>query len=245
MNYSIKPNTLKNKIILITGSGDGIGRQAALTFAEQGATIILLGRTVAKLEAVYDQIVENGWPQPAIVPLDLQGATEKNYIDMASTIEAQFGVLDGLLLNAGVLGTLRPFGQIPEQEWQQVMQINVHSQFLLVKALLPVLAKADHASVLFTSSGLGKKGRSYWGAYSVSKFATEGMMQVLADEYANSTIRFNSINPGPTHTKLRTRAYPAEDSKTLCTPAEIMPAYLYLMADDSIDTNGEYIEAQE
>src|SRR5690606_440712 len=164
---------------------------------------------------------------------------------MASTIEEQFGALDGLVLNAGVLGTLRPFAQIPEEEWLEVMQINLHSQFLMLKALLPVLEKAKQASVLFTSSGVGKKGRAYWGSYSVSKFANEGMMQGLADEYANSTIRFNSINPGPTHTKLRTKAYPAEDGDSLKTPADIMTPYLYLLADESIGVNGQYVEAQE
>ncbi|WP_416305307.1 YciK family oxidoreductase [Neptunicella sp. SCSIO 80796] len=245
MNYSIKPEALSNKTILITGSGDGIGKQLALDCAKQGATVILLGRTVAKLEAVYDQIISNNGPEPAIVPLDLQGATGKHYLDMANTIEDQFGALDGLVLNAGILGTLRPFAQIPEDEWQEVMQINLHSQFLMLKALLPVLNKAQSASVVFTSSGVGKKGRAYWGCYSVSKFASEGMMQILADEYANSTIRFNSINPGPTQSKLRTRAYPAEDSNSIKAPADIMTPYLYLLADESIGVNGQYIEAQK
>ncbi|MDN4501188.1 YciK family oxidoreductase [Alteromonadaceae bacterium BrNp21-10] len=244
MNEESFTNALKNKTILITGSGSGIGRQAAIDCAKQGATVILLGRTVSKLESIYDEIVNNQYPEPAIVPLDLLGATEKHYIDMAATIESQFGHLDGLLLNAGILGDLRPFAQIPEKQWQEALQTNVTSQFLMTKALLPVLKKAPHASVLFTTSGLGRQGRAYWGTYCVSKFATEAMMQCLADEYSNSTIRFNAINPGPTQSAMRTKAYPAEDESSLKTPADIMPHYIHLLSDASIGTNGQSVDAQ-
>ena len=244
-DYSITPQTLANKTILITGAGAGIGRQAALTYAELGATVILLGKTVAKLEAVYDEILAQGYPEPAIVPLDLKGSTKQNYIDLAATIANQFGQLDGALLNASMLGELTPFNQIHEQIWQDVMQVNVNAQFLLAQALIPVLLKADNASLIFTSSGVGNKGKAYWGAYSVSKFATEGMMQVIADEYENSTLRINAINPGATNTNMRSSAYPAENKETIASPIDIMPLYVYLMADDSKAVNGQRLNAQD
>ena len=244
-DYSITPQILANKTILITGAGAGIGRQAALTYAELGATVILLGKTVAKLEAVYDEIITKGYPEPAIVPLDLKGSTKQNYIDLAATIANQFGQLDGALLNASMLGELTPFNQIHEQIWQDVMQVNVNAQFLLAQALIPVLLKADNASLIFTSSGVGNKGKAYWGAYSVSKFATEGMMQVIADEYENSTLRTNAINPGATNTNMRSSAYPAENKETIASPIDIMPLYVYLMADDSKAVSGQRLNAQD
>lgn len=242
--YTITPQILANKTILVTGAGAGIGRQAALTYAELGATVILLGKTVAKLEAVYDDILAKGFPEPAIVPLDLKGATKQNYIDLASTIENQFGQLDGALLNASILGELTPFNQIHEQTWHDVMQVNVNAQFLLAQALLPVLVKSQSSSLVFTSSGVGNKGKAYWGAYSISKFATEGMMQVIADEYDNSALRTNVINPGGTNTNMRSSAYPAEDKSTIAAPEDIMPLYVYLMADDSKAINGQRLNAQ-
>ncbi|TDF41437.1 YciK family oxidoreductase [Alteromonadaceae bacterium M269] len=235
---------LLNKTILVTGAGDGIGKQAALTYAAHGAEVILLGRTVKKLEQVYDEILKNGGPEPAIVPLDMSGATANHYRDMATTIDNQFKKLDGLLHNASLLGTLQPLVDISEEEFDQVMMVNVKSQFLMTKALIPVLKKAENASVIFTSSSVGQKGRAFWGTYSISKFATEGMMQVLADEYENSTLRFNCINPGATRTAMRTKAYPAENSDKLKTPLDIMPLYIELMSDDSLSTKGQTLMAQ-
>lgn len=243
-NYSINSTTLTNKVILITGAGDGIGRQAALTYAKLGATVILLGKTVSKLEKVYDEIIEQGSLKPAIIPLDLKGATKKNYIDMSTTIADQFGKLDGALLNASMLGELTPFSQIHQQIWTDVMQVNVNSQFLLAQALIPTLQMSPSASLIFTSSTVGHKGRAFWGAYSVSKFAIEGMMQVIADEYDNSTIRTNAINPGGTRTSMRASAFPAEDKEKLPTPEDIMPLYVYLMSDDSKAINGKTLNAQ-
>ncbi|GLP94918.1 YciK family oxidoreductase [Paraferrimonas sedimenticola] len=242
--YSFEPQCLTGKTILITGAGDGIGRQAAKSFAEHGATVILLGKTTAKLEAVYDEIVEAGYPQPAIVPMDLKGAEESHYQGLAETIESQFKGLDGLLHNASLLGTLGPFEHISLEQFDEVMQVNLRSQFMLTKALLPVLKQADKASIVFTSSGVGKKGRAYWGSYAISKFATEGMMQTLADELDGSNLRANSINPGATRTSMRASAFPAEDPMTLPTAADLMPAYLYLMSDASADNNGQAYDAQ-
>jgi len=243
-DYTFQKNALNNKTILVTGAGDGIGRQAALTYSKLGATVILLGKTVSKLETVYDEIIAQGSAEPAIIPLDLKGATKQNYKDMSDTIASQFGKLDGVLLNASVLGELTPYSQIHEQIWQEVIQVNVTAQHLMAQALLPTLLLADHASLVFTTSGVGNQGRAFWGAYSVSKFATEGLMQVIADEYEQSSLRVNAINPGATATPMRARAYPAENKEALASAEDIMPLYVYLMSDDSKTINGQVLKAQ-
>ncbi|GHA56116.1 YciK family oxidoreductase [Photobacterium aphoticum] len=244
MDYSIAENALTDRVILVTGAGDGIGRQAAISYAAHGATVILLGRTVAKLEAVYDEIEALGYPQPAIIPMDLMGATKQNYQDMVETIEGQFGRLDGVLHNAGLLGVLSPFDQMDETAFDEVMQVNVKAQFLLTQAIIPLVKKAPDGRIVFTSSTVGHQGRAFWGAYAISKFATEGMMQVVADELAGTNVRVNAINPGGTRTGMRAKAFPAEDTSLLKTPADIMPLYLYLMGPDSRDVNGQCIDAQ-
>lgn len=236
--------TLKDKTILITGAGDGIGKQAAITYAACGARCILLGRTVSKLEAVYDSIMEKNCKQPAIIPLDMKGATLQNYHDMANTIISEYGLLDGCLHNASVLGELSPFSQIKQSEWDEVLKVNVTATAQITQALIPCLSLSPSASVVFTSSGVGRTGRAFWGAYSVSKFATEGMMQVLADEYKHSPLRFNCINPGATRTSMRTKAYPAENPDNLKTPEEIMPLYVYLMSNASATENGNSFNCQ-
>lgn len=243
-NNNVEKYDLQEKVILVTGAGDGIGKEAALTFAKAGATVILLGRTVSKLESVYDAIVAAGGAEPAIVPLDMKGATYSHYEGMCATIIEQFGRLDGLLHNASLLGVLSPFEHIDHGNWHDLMQVNVTAQFLMTQALMPALKKAKHASIVFTSSGVGRKGRAFWGPYAVSKFATEGLVQVMADEYEGSSIRINAINPGATRTAMRARAYPAEDRNKLKTPADLMPTYLYLMSDASLDVNGQSLNAQ-
>ncbi|MEI2562665.1 YciK family oxidoreductase [Vibrio metoecus] len=244
MNYSVSADALKEKVILVTGAGDGIGKQAAISFAAHGATVILLGRTVKKLEQTYDAIEAAGYPTPAIVPLDMKGATKQNYLDMVDTIEEQFGRLDGVLHNASLLGVLSPFDQIGEDSFDDVMQVNVKAQFLLTQALLPLLHKSADARIVFTSSTVGHSGRAFWATYAISKFATEGMMQILADELSDSTIRVNAINPGGTRTGMRAKAYPAEDADKLKTPLDIMPLYLYLMAPEGREVHGQCIDAQ-
>ncbi|MBB1270203.1 YciK family oxidoreductase [Shewanella sp. SR44-3] len=244
LDYQAGKDLLINKTILVTGAGDGIGKAAAIEFAKYGATVILLGKTVKKLESVYDIIVNAGYPTPAIVPLDLKGATEQHYIDMAETIAEQFTYLDGLLHNASQLGALGPFEHIDLASLEDIMKVNVTAQVLLTKAMLPIMRKAPTASIIFTSSGVGRQGKAYWGPYAFSKFATEGMMQVLAHECDGTSIRVNSINPGATRTEMRAKAYPGEDPMSLKTAEEIMPSYLFLMGEDSVKTNGAQLNAQ-
>ncbi|UYM15611.1 YciK family oxidoreductase [Endozoicomonas euniceicola] len=244
-NYDAPADLLQNKVILVTGAGSGIGRTAALTYARHGATVILLGRTISKLEAVYDEIENNGWPQAAIYPMNLEGAREQDYASLAATLEREFGHLDGLLNNAGLLGELKPIAQYDAETWHRVMQVNLNAPFLLTRELLPLLRTAEQASVIFTSSTVGHEGRANWGAYSVSKFATEGLMQTLADEEDGiSQVRINSLNPGATRTAMRATAFPAEASDASAPPEEIMPLYLYLIGKDSLGVSGKAFHAQ-
>tara|TARA_R110001592_G_scaffold362933_1_gene678919 strand:+ start:9422 stop:10177 length:756 start_codon:yes stop_codon:yes gene_type:complete len=245
--YQAPISLLKDKVILVTGAGDGIGKAAALNYAKHGATVILLGRTISKLEKVYDEIEQNQWPQPAIIPLNLEGAVEKDYIEVANSIDTAFGRLDGILHNASLLGSLTTIEQYEVSVWEKVMQVNVNSAFILTKIFLPLLqASTNKPSIIFTSSSVGQKGRAFWGAYAVSKFATEGLMQVLADEHDETEprIRVNCINPGATRTNMRADAYPAENPMSKPSPDEIMPLYLYLMGDDSLEVTGQTLDAQ-
>lgn len=178
--------------------------------------------------------------------MHLNGAVFKDYEDLRDTLEKEFGALHGLLHNASVLGERKAIGQTPVDSWNEVMQVNVNAQFMLTRALLPVMDIPDTASIIFTSSSVGRTGRAYWGAYAVSKFATEGLVQVLADELSNtSNIRVNSLNPGATNTGMRRAAYPGEDPQSNPSPEEIMPLYLYLMSDNSRDQAGLQWNAQK
>jgi NAD(P)-dependent dehydrogenase (short-subunit alcohol dehydrogenase family) len=244
LRYVAPKNALQNKTVLITGAGDGIGKQAAITFAQHGAEVILLGKTVEKLESTYDEIISHGGLQPVIVPIDFNGATPKHYEDMVASIEGQYKKIDVVLFNAGILGNLCRFEEIKQSDFLEVNQVNLNSQFFMTQALLPLLKGNPSASVIYTTSSVGRKGRAFWGAYSISKFATEGMMQVLADEYKNSNIRFNCINPGGTRTNMRAKAFPGEKPDLLKTPADIMSTYLYLASDDSQEVNGQSLDCQ-
>jgi NAD(P)-dependent dehydrogenase (short-subunit alcohol dehydrogenase family) len=244
-DYQAPQQLLQERIILVTGAGDGIGRAAALSFAAKGATVILLGRTLSKLEDTYDAIETAGYPQPAIYPLNLESAAQAEYAGLAQILGREFGQLHGLLHNAALLGQRTPLANYDPAMWNQVMQVNVNANFMLTQELLPLLTIPVDASVLFTSSGVGRVGKAYWGAYGVSKFATEGLAQILAQELEKtSNIRVNVINPGATQTRMRVKAYPGEDP--CCNPAaaDIMPLYLYLMGPDSIGTNGQSLDAQ-
>ncbi|ASG88556.1 YciK family oxidoreductase [Salmonella enterica] len=244
MHYQPKQDLLQNRIILVTGASDGIGREAALTYARYGATVILLGRNEEKLRRVAQHIADEQHVQPQWFTLDLLTCTAEECRQVADRIAAQYPRLDGVLHNAGLLGDICPMSEQDPQIWQDVMQVNVNATFMLTQALLPLLLKSDAGSLVFTSSSVGRQGRANWGAYATSKFATEGMMQVLADEYQNRSLRVNCINPGGTRTSMRASAFPTEDPQKLKTPADIMPLYLWLMGDDSRRKTGMTFDAQ-
>ncbi|TKK15696.1 YciK family oxidoreductase [Enterobacter cancerogenus] len=244
MHYQPQKNLLQNRIILVTGASDGIGREAALTYSEYGASVILVGRNEEKLKTVAQEIERAGGTSTPWYTLDLLTCTPATCKELAQRIAAHYPRLDGVLHNAGLLGEVRPMDEQDPDIWQQVMQVNVNGTFFLTQALLPLLLNSDSGSLVFTSSSVGREGRANWGAYAASKFATEGMMQVLAEEYQNRHLRVNCINPGGTRTKMRASAFPTEDPYKLKTPADIMPLYLWLMGDDSRRKTGMTFDAQ-
>ncbi|AML58411.1 hypothetical protein AXX16_2714 [Serratia rubidaea] len=244
MHYNPKHDLLDQRIILVTGAGDGIGREAALTYARFGAQLVLLGRTESKLLAVRDEIAAQGGAPALTVTLDLLHATQEQCRQVAADLADKLPRLDGVLHNAGLLGDIVPMAEIDMVMWHNVMQVNVNATFMLTQALLPLLLKSPAGSLIFTTSSVGRMGRASWGAYAVSKFATEGMMQVLAEEYKSRHLRVNCINPGGTRTSMRASAFPHEDKNKLKTPADIMPLYLYLMGDDSRRKTGMSFDAQ-
>lgn len=243
--YKPRENSLKEQVIVITGAGDGIGRELALACAAHDATVVLLGRTQAKLESVYDEIEAKGYPKPAIYPMNLEGAIEQDFEAMANVLEEEFGKLDGLVHNASELGPRTPISNYSPTQWQKVMQVNVNAPFMMTKSLLKLLEKSESASILFTSSSVGHHGRAYWGAYAASKAAIENMVETLADELdGTSKVRVNSLNPGATRTSMRATAYPAEDPTTVTEPTEIMNRYLFLLGKESELINGQHFDAQ-
>nr|VFK30511.1 MAG: NAD(P)-dependent dehydrogenase, short-chain alcohol dehydrogenase family [Candidatus Kentron sp. MB]VFK33995.1 MAG: NAD(P)-dependent dehydrogenase, short-chain alcohol dehydrogenase family [Candidatus Kentron sp. MB]VFK76406.1 MAG: NAD(P)-dependent dehydrogenase, short-chain alcohol dehydrogenase family [Candidatus Kentron sp. MB] len=237
--YLPEKELLAERVILVTGAGSDLGSTAARSFASHGATVVLLDHDVPALEAVYDDILQLCAPEPAIYPMSLAGASPIHCEELAERIEGEFGRLDGFLHAGTELGMPSPIEHYDVMQWVKVIQVNLHAPFLLTQACLPLLKRAEDASVIFTCADVGRKGRAYWGAYGVSKFAIEGFIQILSDELETQpNLRVNGIDPGPVRTHLRTAAYPAEDPMTLSEPEEIMFAYLFLMGRDSRSLHG-------
>jgi NAD(P)-dependent dehydrogenase (short-subunit alcohol dehydrogenase family) len=238
-------NKLNNKIILVTGANRGIGRAAAIAYAMQGARIVLLGRNLDSLEKIYDEIEDLNCHEPMISLMDFETADGNDYQMVFENIMDEFGKLDGLLLNASILGDRSPIAHYDSETWVRTIHVNLTTQFLLTKALLPALYESNSASVIFTSSGVGKIGKAFWGAYSVSKFGVEALSQILSSEHEEQkNIRFNCINPGATKTEMRKQAYPYEDESMLKVPGDLMEKYIWLMSDESCSTKGQSIDCQ-
>jgi NAD(P)-dependent dehydrogenase (short-subunit alcohol dehydrogenase family) len=239
------PGELNGRVIAITGAGDGLGRAVALACAAHQAQVILIGRNVGKLEAVHAQIQGLSAPEATIAPLDLEKAVARDYDQIADALQERYGRLDGLLHNAGLLGTLAPIEHYDVPTWCRVMHVNVTAAFALTQVLIPSLKKSADASVVFTSSSVGRVGRAYWGAYAVSKFAVEGLAQVLSEELEGiSHVRVNTLNPGRARTAMRRQAYPAEDLETLPLPASLTAPYITLLGPASQGVSGRSFDAQ-
>jgi len=244
-NYTYATDVLRGRIVLVTGATDGVGRALAVHAAELGAQVILHGRNVRKLEAVYDEIEAiEGAPRPSIAVLDLATAGSDAYAELADSIEREFGHLDGLVHNAGILGNRLSIEQYNPAEWQQVLHVNLTAAFILTQALLPLLKRSEDPTIIFTSSGVGRVAKPFWGAYAVSKFGTEALAAILAGETGHTGLRVNCINPGPVRTKMRLAAYPAEDRDALKAPRDILPPYIYLLGPDSRGVTGQSLDAQ-
>ena len=243
--YSPPPNLLRDRIVLITGASDGIGKAVARAAAAHGATVILHGRNVRKLEGVYDSIVKTGAPRPSILPLDFEKAGPPEYEQLVAAIDKEFGRLDVLLHNAGMLGERAPIEHYDVAKWMRTLHVNVNAPFILTRSCLPLLKRSQDPSIVFTSSGVVAQPRPFWGAYLVSKWASDGLMRMLAEELETSpAMRVNSINPGKVKTNMRLQAYPAEDRSKLAEPESIVAPYLYLFGADSKGVSGQTVECQ-
>lgn len=238
-SYQPADDLLNDRVILVTGAGDGIGRMAAKAYAYHGATVVLLDKMVPKLEQVYDEIEAAGGPEPAIYPMHLEGASPHDYDELAHVIDMNFGQLDGILHNAASLPYLSRIKDHDAEDWVKVMQVNLNAPFFLTQACLPLLSAAKDGRLLFTTDEVGLHGKAYWGAYAASKAGIERLAEVLAAEYDNTALRVNWIDPGPTCTALRKVAFPGEENASLKQPESLQALYLWAMGPDSKDTNGQ------
>lgn len=237
--------SLSDKVILITGAGAGIGEQLALGAARAGAIVLLLGRKEDALNAVYDQIISEGLAEPVVIPMDLGTLDEQQANQLSHMIGDAFGRLDGLVHNASLLGKLGPVATANLNEWSQVMTVNAFAPVVLTKALLPLLNESQGASIIFTSSGVGRQARAFWGAYSASKFATEAISGILAAELETDGIRVNCVNPGATNTKMRRAAFPGESPESIASAASLVPAYVFLLSEQAKGIQGASIDLQK
>ncbi len=243
--HEASPTELEGRIIAVTGASDGIGRAVAIACARHGASVILLGRNQRKLEAVLREIDAEQPGDSTVAVLDLERALAQDYDRLAAAVSERFGRLDGLVHNAGLLGTLSPIEHYDVPTWCRVLHVNLTAAFALTQVLLPALKRSADASILFTSSGVGRRGRAYWGAYAVSKFGIEGLAQILAAELSDITsIRVNTLNPGRARTRMRQQAYPAENPTTVPEPRSLTGPYLALLGPASRGITGESFDAQ-
>jgi NAD(P)-dependent dehydrogenase (short-subunit alcohol dehydrogenase family) len=241
----VAPDELEGRVIAVTGAGDGIGRAVALAAAGHGAEVILIGRTVAKLEAVHASIAALGKAAASIAPLNLEKAIARDYDQLAEALRQRYGRLDGLAHLAGILGSLTPIEQYDVPLWCRVLHVNLTAAFALTQVLMPALRASHDASVIFTSSAVAQAPRAYWGAYAVSKSGVETLARVLADELEHyGNLRVNTLDPGPVATRMRRQAFPAEDPSTLKIPEQIVGAYLWLLGRAARGVNGQSLACQ-
>jgi len=243
--YVAPASVMQERVVLITGAGDGIGKAVALAIAAHGGSVLLLGRTVRKLEAVYDEILAAGGATPAIIPLDLERAGAVEYAEVGAAIGRTYGRLDGLLHNAALFGSRTPIEQFDVPTWSRVLHVNLTASMILTQTCLPWLKQSRDASLVFTTCDVGRNPRAYWGAYAVSKYAAQGLMQMLADEFSNSArLRVNSIDPGKVRTRRRLETFPGESAGALAAPAAIVAPYLFLLGGASAGISGRTFDAQ-
>mgnify|MGYP006085983227 FL=1 len=245
VNYKVQEGELEGKVILVTGANRGFGLAITMDLAKAGATVIMLGRDLGSLEYAYDAVVDAGYKEPILYPLDLEGATPENYQELQDNILDQFKKLDGLIHNAAILGTQMPIDQYDIKLWYSTLQINLSAPFMLTQFLIPALMKSNDARILFLSSTVGRKARAYWGAYSVSKFGIEGFAKTLSEELEKTQITVNTINPGKIRTEMRRTAYPAEDASTVPRPEEKSSVIVYLLSNEGSKINGEQLTIVE
>ncbi len=241
--FKLKPNSLKDRVVLISGASGGLGTVLSHACAKAGATVVLVARKLKKLEALYDSIEQiEGAPQPAIITLDQANAPESDYQQLTQIIASEFGRLDALVHTAADLGVLSPLRIIPQADWTRVMSVNLTSVRLLNNACWPILSSSDNASITFT---IDDKTSAYWGAYGVSKIALMHLANMTFDESEKqrgddgaAIIAVNAIDPGAMRTPLRRKAFPGELETESPTPESRLGPFLSLISRQDRLLNG-------
>jgi len=241
--FKPEPNSLNNRVVLISGASGGLGTVLSQACARAGATVVLVARKLSKLEALYDSIeaIESA-PQPAIITLDQANAPEADYQHLTQILASEFGRLDALVHTAADLGLLSPLHLIPQADWTRVMSVNVSSARLLTNACMPMLAASNNASVIFT---VDNKTSAYWGAYGVSKIALMQLANMIFEETeiqrgedGAAKIAVNAIDPGAMRTALRRKAFPGELETETPTPDTRLGPFLSLISRQDRQLNG-------
>jgi NAD(P)-dependent dehydrogenase (short-subunit alcohol dehydrogenase family) len=232
---------LGGKAALITGGSRGIGKAVAAAYAREGAKVFICGRNAAELERALLDIRKCGDADGLAGDLGKLPDVQK----IVGAAIARYGSIDILVNNAGLVGPRAPLVAYPVAAWEEVVRVNLNGSFFMTQEVLKVMLPRRQGSIINVSSGVGRVGRARWGAYAATKFALEGLTQVLAEELKNTGIRVNSLNPGPTRTRMRAEAYPDEDPMKLPAPEEIAPAFVYLAADAAGAVNGQSLEARD
>ncbi len=240
-SHEVEEGELEGKVILVTGANRGFGLAITMDLSKAGAKVIMLGRDLGSLEYAYDAVIDKGFQEPILYPLDIEGATPENYQMLQDDIFNQFKKLDGLIHNAAILGTMMPVDQYDIKLWYSTLQINLNGPFMLTQFLIPLLNKSDDARILFLSAEQGREAKAYWGAYGVSKFAVEGFAKTLSEELEKTNIRVNTLDPGAMRTEMRRAAYPAEDTTKNPLPESKSAAIVYLMLPVSSKYNGKQL----
>jgi NAD(P)-dependent dehydrogenase (short-subunit alcohol dehydrogenase family) len=242
-SYRPAPDLLKDRVILVTGASRGIGQTAALAYARHGATVILHGRDVARLEAVYDEIESAGGPQPTILPLDLASAGERDFDGLAHAIEAQLHRLDGILHNASHFTSLGPLENVRLAEWLELLRVNLLAPVALTRACAHLLRASPDASVILTAETHALHPSAYWGGYAVSKSGLLSLNTIQAQEWEPfPNLRVNVVVPGKVNAPLRARTHPGETADSRAALETLMPLYLYLMGPDGRGISGKVFE---
>jgi NAD(P)-dependent dehydrogenase (short-subunit alcohol dehydrogenase family) len=231
---------LRDKVTLITGASQGLGRALALAFAREGARVVVNARSEESVRPVAGEVEDAGAEVLAVAADVSKGADVERLV--GESVE-RFGKIDVLVNNAGLLGPRVAIEDFPEDEWRRVIDANLTGPFLVSRAAIPYLSNG--ASIINVVSGVSVEGRAEWGAYSVSKFGMEGLNQILAAELAERGVRVNAVDPGGMRTEMRAAAYPEEDPQTRITPEENTAVFLYLASDESEGVTGERFKAQE
>lgn len=233
---------LHQRVVVVTGAAGGLGRATALAVARAGATAVLLGRKVRPLEKVYDDVGALGLPQPAIYPLDLEGASPRDYEELAASIEREFGRLDGVVHAAAHFAGLQPAGAIDPLDWLRTLHVDLSAPFLLTQACLPLLARGAATSVVFVLDDLDRVGRAHWGAYGVAKHGLAGLISILHEETESGPVRTHALLPPPLRTALRRTAYFGENSLELPKPDAVADAVVYLLSDAGTTVRGKVLD---